>query len=99
MALFQDVLPKRRTPIRTALQSLSGRIRNKIETVQVYNPDVTAYPIGTIVSYTQQVNGSIDVAGQVRPSTDSLVPAPEEQCKGQFCGIGQHPDRVYVAAD
>lgn len=87
MALFQGVLPKRRTPIRTALQSLSGRIRNKIETVQVYNPSAVAYPIGTIVSYTELFNGSTDYPGQVRPSTDSLVPAAAEQCKGQFCGV------------
>jgi hypothetical protein len=75
--------------VRTALQSLIGHIRNTVETVEVRNTNTVPLPRGTIVSYVQLINASVDYPGQVRPSSDDVVLPPllEEQCKGQFCGI------------
>jgi hypothetical protein len=88
MALFNSRLPKAPGPVRTAFASLISKIRNTIETTEVYNPDtVNAYPIGTVMSYVQQIGASIDLKGQVVPSTSDPALPPEEACDQQYVGV------------
>jgi hypothetical protein len=74
--LFQAALPKLPGPVRTALQSLIGRIRQTIETTTVYNAAPVVLPRGMIVSYYQ------DPTKVVRPTSDS---APD--CQEQYVGV------------
>ena len=92
--LFDSPLPKASASIRTAFAGLVGNIRNKVETTLVRNPNAVTYPIGTIVSFVELVNGSTDYPAQVRPTTANVNPLEvpvAQQCKQQFCGLLEAP--------
>jgi hypothetical protein len=91
MALFNSPLPKAPGPVRTAFASLISKIRNTIETTEVYNYDEgNAYPIGTVMSYVQDDgsgSGVTDQKGQVAPTTNDPGLPPEQSCKEQYVGV------------
>lgn len=87
MALFNTRLSKAPGAVRTALASMIKKIRTTIESTIVYNPGTVVYPRGTVMSYVQQVGASVDLAGQVAPTTHDGALPPEESCKGQYAVV------------
>jgi hypothetical protein len=75
--LFQAALPKLPGPVRAAFGALIERIRQTIETTEVYNTNPGAgIQRGTIVSY------YLDPTKIVRPTSDTLP-----VCQGQYAGV------------
>jgi hypothetical protein len=98
MALFSSRLAKAPGAVRTAFESVLGKIRNTIETTEVYNPDpAKTYPIGTVMSYVSTVGVSVDLKGQVAPTTHQALP-PETSCKGQYAVVLESALAVGTAA-
>jgi hypothetical protein len=87
MALFNTRLSKAPGAVRTALASMIKKIRTTIESTIVYNPAQVAYPRGTVMSYVEQIGASVDLQGQVAPTTHDPALPPEESCKQQYAVV------------
>ena len=87
MALFNTRLPKGPGAVRTAVASMIKKIRTTIESAIVYNPNTVSYPRGTVMSYCQEIGASVDLEGQVRPTTHDPALLTAESCKDQYAVV------------